>query len=89
MPASADDDEFSFVCPYMMLWDVSHLGASTAAIQMAIQNDGFDGSEGSTVTMQAWGDYEEETFTAEADEDGGTGVLTGIPYVFDKNNMAE
>ena len=89
MPASADDDEFSFVCPYMMLWDVSHLGASTAAIQMAVQNDGFDGSEGSTVTMQAWGDYEEETFTAEADEDGGTGVLTGIPYVFDKNNMAE
>ena len=26
MPATADDDEFSFVCPYMMLWDVSHLG---------------------------------------------------------------
>ena len=89
MPASADDDEFSFVCPYMMLWDVSHLGASTAAIQMAVQNDGFDGSEGSTLTMEAWGDYEEETFTAEADEDGGTGVLTGIPYVFDKTNMAE
>ncbi|MBQ8305925.1 MAG: substrate-binding domain-containing protein [Blautia sp.] len=89
MPASADDDEFSFVCPYMMLWDVSHLGASTAAIQMAVQNDGFDGSEGSTLTMQAWGEYEEETFTAEADEDGGTGVLTGIPYVFDKTNMAE
>ena len=89
MPASADDDEFSFVCPYMMLWDVAHLGASTAAIQMAIQNDGFDGSEGSTLTMQAWGEYAEETFTAEADEDGGTGVLTGIPYVFDKTNMAE
>ena len=89
MPSSADDDEFSFVCPYMMLWDVSHLGASTAAIQMAVQNDGFDGSEGSTLTMEAWGDYEEETFTAEADEDGGTGVLTGIPYVFDKTNMAE
>lgn len=56
---------------------------------MAVQNDGFDGSEGSTVTMEAWGEYDEETFTAEADEDGGTGVLTGIPYVFDKNNMAD
>ncbi len=89
MPTSPEDDEFSFVCPYMMLWDVSHLGASTAAIQMAVQNDGFDGTEGSTVTMQAWGEYAEETFTAEADADGGTGVLTGIPYVFDKNNMAE
>ena len=87
MPSSPDDDEFSFVCPYMMLWDVSHLGASTAAIQMAVQNDGFDGAEGSTVTMEAWGDYEEETFTATDEGDGGTGVLTGIPYVFDKTNM--
>lgn len=89
MPATAEDDEFSFVCPYMMLWDVNHLGASTAAIQMAIQNDGFDGSEGSTVDMEAWGDYEAETFTAEDNGDGGTGVLTGQPYVFYKDNMAE
>ena len=89
MPATADDDEFSFVCPYMMLWDVSHLGASTAAIQMAVQNDGFDGAEGSTVDMEAWGEYEAETFTAEDNGDGGTGVLTGQPYVFYKDNMAE
>lgn len=89
MPATADDDEFSFVCPYMMLWDVSHLGASTAAIQMAVQNDGFDGSEGSTVDMEAWGEYDAETFTAEDNGDGGTGVLTGQPYVFYKDNMAE
>ena len=89
MPATAEDDEFSFVCPYMMLWDVSHLGASTAAIQMAVQNDGFDGSEGSTVDMEAWGEYDAETFTAEDNGDGGTGVLTGQPYVFYKDNMAE
>ena len=89
MPSSADDDEFSYVCPYMMLWDVTHLGASTAAIQMAVQNDGFDGSEGSTVDMEAWGEYDAETFTAEDNGDGGTGVLTGQPYVFYKDNMAE
>lgn len=88
MPASADEDEFATVCPYMMLWDVKHLGASTAAIQMAVANDGFDGAAGSTITMAAWGDYAEETFTAEADGDG-TSVLTGIPYVFYKDNMAE
>lgn len=88
MPASADDNEFDSVCPYMMLWDVKHLGASTAAIQMAVQNDGFDGAAGSTMTMEAWGDYAEETFTAEEDGDG-TSVLTGIPYVFYKDNMAE
>ena len=88
MPSSESDDEFSFVCPYMMLWDVSHLGASTAAIQMAVQNDGFDGKAGSSFTMQAWGEYGEETFTAEADGDG-TSVLTGIPYTFYKANMAD
>ncbi|MDO4647517.1 MAG: substrate-binding domain-containing protein [Eubacteriales bacterium] len=88
MPATADDDEFSFVCPYMMLWDVKHLGASTAAIQMAVANDGFDGAAGSELTMEAWGDYEETTFTAEEDGDG-TSVLTGIPYVFYKDNMTE
>ena len=89
MPSSPDDNEFDFVCPYMLLWDVSHLGASTAAIQMAVQNDGFDGAEGATVTMEAWGEYAEETFTAVDNGDGGTGVLTGIPYTFTKDNMAD
>ena len=89
MPSSPDDNEFDFVCPYMLLWDVSHLGASTAAIQMAVQNDGFDGAEGATLTMEAWGEYAEETFTAVDNGDGGTGVLTGIPYTFTKDNMAD
>ena len=89
MPKTADEDEFSYVCPYMMLWDVSHLGASTAAIQMAVQNDGYKGEVGETLKMEAWGDYAEETFTTEDNGDGGTGVLTGIPYVFYKDNMAE
>ena len=39
--------------------------------------------------MQAWGEYGEETFTAEDDGNGGTTVLTGIPYTFYKGNMAE
>lgn len=89
MPATDSDDEFSFVCPYMMLWDVSHLGASTAAIQMAVQKDGFDGKAGSSFKMEAWGEYGEEEFTAEDNGDGGTGVLTGIPYTFYKSNMAD
>lgn len=88
MPTSDADDAMTFVCPFMLLWDVSHLGASTAAIQMAVANDGFTGAAGETVTMQAWGEYAEETFTAEADGDG-TSVLTGIPYTFYKGNMAE
>ena len=35
------------------------------------------------------GEYDAETFTAEDNGDGGTGVLTGQPYVFYKDNMAE
>ena len=89
MPASDSDNAMDFVCPFMMLWDVSHLGASTAAIQMAVQNDGYTGAAGEKVTMQAWGEYEEETFETTADEAGGTSVLTGIPYTFYKGNMAD
>lgn len=89
MPASDSDNALDFVCPFMMLWDVSHLGASTAAIQMAVQNDGYTGAAGEEVKMEAWGEYEAETFTTEADEAGGTSVLTGIPYTFYKGNMAD
>lgn len=89
MPTSDSDNALDFVCPYMMLWDVSHLGASTAAIQMAVQNDGYTGAAGEKVTMQAWGEYAEESFETTADEAGGTSVLTGIPYTFYKGNMAD
>ncbi|MEI3418775.1 MAG: substrate-binding domain-containing protein [Blautia sp.] len=57
MPTSDSDNALDFVCPYMMLWDVSHLGASTAAIQMAVQNDGYTGAAGEEVKMEAWGEY--------------------------------
>ena len=52
MPTSDSDNALDFVCPYMMLWDVSHLGASTAAIQMAVQNDGYTGAAGEEVKMK-------------------------------------
>ena len=89
MPTSDSDNALDFVCPYMMLWDVSHLGASTAAIQMAVQNDGYTGAAGEEVKMDAWGEYTGETFKTEEDPAGGTSVLTGIPYTFYKGNMAE
>ncbi len=89
MPATDADNEFDFVCPYMMLWDVTHLGASTAAIQMAIQNDGYDGSAGSTVSMEAWGEYAAEDFTTDDAGNGATTLLTGTPFVFYKGNMTE
>ena len=81
MPATADDDAFASVCPYMMLWDVIHLGATAGAATYAAVNEGFDGAVGSTFEMDDFRDYEATTY--EANQSGeGTAVLAGTPYVF-------
>jgi len=88
MPATADDDAFASVCPYMMLWDVIHLGATAGAATYASIYDGFTGEVGTSFTMDAFRDYEETTY--EAYQNGeGTAILAGDPYVFYKDNMAE
>jgi hypothetical protein len=90
MPLSADDDAFDFVCPYMMLWDVIHLGAVAGAASYAAYAEDFDGAVGSSFVMDAFGEYPETTFEAYAnDDEGGTAVLAGNPYVFYGGNMAE
>ena len=88
MPATADDDAFASVCPYMMLWDVIHLGATAGAATYAAVTEGFDGAVGSSFTMDAFRDYEETTYEAYQSGDG-TAVLAGVPYIFYKGNMAE
>ncbi len=88
MPTTADADAFESVCPYMMLWDVIHLGATAGAATYAAINDGFTGEVGSSFEMDAFRDYEATTY--EAYQSGeGTAVLAGTPYVFYKDNMAE
>ena len=88
MPNAAEDDAFASVCPYMMLWDVIHLGAvAGAAIDAALTN-GWAGADGETFTMAAFRDYAEEDYTVYTQGDG-TFVLAGTPYIFYKGNMAE
>lgn len=88
MPNNADDDAFEYVCPYMMLWDVIHLGAVAGATIEAAIEDGFTGADGETFTMAAFRDYPEEDYTVYSTENG-TYVLAGVPYIFYKGNMAE
>ena len=88
MPKSADEDAFDYVCPYMMLWDVIHLGAVSGAATYAAVEGTFDGTEGSSFEMDAFRDYEATTYEAYRSGDG-TAVLAGDPFVFDKSNMAE
>ncbi len=89
MPAAAADDAFASPCPYMMLWDVIHLGAVSAASTLATIDGKFDGKVGSSFDMAQFRDYAPETYTAYDNGDGGTAVLAGVPYVFYKGNMAE
>ncbi len=89
MPAEPTDDAFTSVCPYMMLWDVIHLGAVSAASTLATIDGSFDGAVGSSFTMAAFREYPETVFEAYDNGDGGTAVLAGTPYVFNKNNMKD
>ncbi len=89
MPAEPTDDAFASVCPYMMLWDVIHLGAVSAASTLATIDGSFDGSVGSSFTMDAFREYPETVYTAYDNGDGGTAVLAGTPYVFYKGNMKD
>lgn len=88
MPAKADDDAFEFVCPYMMLWDVIHLGAVAGAAIDATVNNEFDGKVGSSFEMDKFRDYDAATYETYQSGDG-TAVLAGTPYIFDKDNMTE
>ncbi len=89
MPASESDDAFSFPCPYMMLWDVIHLGAVSAASTLATIDGTFDGSVGSSFQMASFREYPATTYEAYDNGDGGTAVLAGTPYVFYKVNMKD
>lgn len=89
MPSAASDDAFASVCPYMMLWDVIHLGAVSAASTLATIDGSFDGAVGSSFQMDAFREYPATTYEAYDNGDGGTAVLAGTPYVFYKGNMAD
>lgn len=88
MPKSSDDNAFDSVCPYMMLWDVIHLGAVAGAAIDATLNDGFDGKVGSSFSMDKFRDYDAATYEAYQSGDG-TAVLAGTPFIFDKDNMSQ
>jgi rhamnose transport system substrate-binding protein len=91
MPLAPGDDEFSKVCPYMMLWDVIDLGRVLGGAAYAATQGTFDGTPGSSFQLDAYGDYPARTYKAENDPDGnpGTVVIVGNPYVFYKGNMAD
>jgi len=93
MPLESGDDEFSKICPYMMLWDVIDLGRVSGGAVYAAFEGTFDGSAGSSFELDAFGNYPARSFSAIADPDNadstGTVVVVGNPYVFQKDNMKD
>jgi len=72
------------VCPYMFLWnpiDVGYLGAYTAT---ALVTGKITGAVGDKFKAGRLGDY-----TITKAPDGGTEVLLGPPFKFDKTNIAD
>jgi len=72
------------VCPYMFLWnpiDVGYLGAFTAT---ALVKGTITGAVGDKFHAGRLGEY---TITKAAD--GGTEILLGPPFKFDKTNIAD
>ena len=72
------------VCPYMFLWnpiDVGYLGAYTGT---ALVSGKITGKVGDKFTAGRLGDY-----TVTQAPDGGTEILLGPPFKFEKSNIAE
>lgn len=83
MPTGAED-EFTAVCPFMMLWNVIDLGAVSGAAAVAAANGTFDGTVGSSF------EYNGTTYTAVEDPDSnGTVIVVGDPYIFYQGNLAD
>ncbi|CAA7601315.1 rhamnose ABC transporter, rhamnose-binding protein [Acididesulfobacillus acetoxydans] len=72
----------SGVCPWMYLWNPIDIGYITGYVSKALVDGTITGKIGDTFTAGRLGKY---TVTKAAD--GGTEVLLGPPYKFDKANI--
>ena len=77
----------SGVCPYMYLWNPDHVGALTAYTSMALVDGKITGTVGDKFEGQLSGEKETTTFGVVKAPDGGTEVLLGKPFEFNKQNI--
>ena len=74
----------SGVCPWMYLWNPVDMGYLAAYTIDAVSNKTISGAEGDTFTAGKMG---ERSVVAAAD--GGTEVMLGEPFKFDRDNIAD
>ncbi|MDR2900259.1 MAG: rhamnose ABC transporter substrate-binding protein [Treponema sp.] len=71
-------------CPYMFLWNPIDAGYLAAYTATALTSGKITGAVGNTFTAGRLGNY-----TVVSSADGGTDVLLGAPFKFDKANISE
>ncbi|MBL7007248.1 MAG: rhamnose ABC transporter substrate-binding protein [Spirochaetia bacterium] len=71
-------------CPYMFLWNPIDVGYLTAYAAVAASEGKLKGTAGEKFSASRLGE-----FTVVKASDGGTEVLLGAPFKFDKANIAE
>ena len=84
LPSEMADYIQKGVCPYMYLWNPFYVGSLAAYTLDNIVNRKITGKVGDTFTA---GDLGEKKIAEAAD--GGTEVLLGEPFKFDKTNIGE
>ncbi len=84
LPSEMADYIDKGVCPYMYLWNPIYVGSLGAYTLDSIVNGKITGKEGDTFKA---GDLGEKKVTKAGD--GGTEVLLGEPFKFDKANIGE
>jgi rhamnose transport system substrate-binding protein len=71
-------------CPYMYLWNPIDVGYLSAYVATALNSGKITGKAGEEFSADRLGSY-----TIVSAPDGGTEVLLGPPYRFDKTNIGE
>ncbi|MDR0589463.1 MAG: rhamnose ABC transporter substrate-binding protein [Spirochaetaceae bacterium] len=71
-------------CPYMYLWNPIDVGYLSAYVATALSSGKISGKAGEQFSAGRLGNY-----TIVAAPDGGTEILLGPPYKFDKANIGE
>lgn len=72
------------ICPYIYMWNPNYLGQMTAYVSMAFGNRRITGEEGEQLKVD-----NDQIYEVREASDGGTEVVVGNPFRFDKSNIDE
>lgn len=72
------------ICPYIYMWNPNYLGEMTAYVSIAFGNRKITGEEGEQLKVSG-----NEIYEVREAADGGTELIVGNPFRFDKSNIDE